>query len=79
MQKRMIDAMAAIPGVKSVGWSTAAAIGCGLEHELDVFTDETTDLRPSNAAAKPFMYNISPEYFHAAGTPLLAGRDLHMA
>ncbi len=23
---------------------------------------------------KPCMYNISPEYFHAAGTALLAGR-----
>src|SRR5229473_5138693 len=40
-----------------------------------VFTDETTDLRPSNAAAEAIMYNISPEYFHAAGTALLAGRD----
>ena len=39
-----------------------------------VFTDETTDLRPSNAAAMPFLYNVSPEYFHAAGTALLAGR-----
>jgi ABC-type antimicrobial peptide transport system permease subunit len=41
-----------------------------------VFTDETTDLRPSNAAARPVMYSISPEYFHAAGTALLAGRDI---
>ena len=44
-----------------------------------VFTDETTDLRPSNAAADAFMFNISPDYFHAAGTALLAGRDLHLA
>ena len=25
------------------------------------------------------MYSISPEYFRAAGTALLAGRTLHMA
>ena len=30
--------------------------------------------RPSNAAADAFMFNISPEYFHAAGTALLSGR-----
>ena len=39
-----------------------------------VFTDNTTDLRPSNAAAHALMYIISPEYFHAAGTALLSGR-----
>ena len=39
-----------------------------------VFTDKTTDLRPSNAAAQAIMFNISPEYFHAAGTALLMGR-----
>ena len=39
-----------------------------------VFTDETTDLRSSNAAADAFIFSISPEYFHAAGTVLLSGR-----
>jgi ABC-type antimicrobial peptide transport system permease subunit len=33
-----------------------------------------TDLRPSNAVATPFLFSISPEYFHAAGTALLSGR-----
>jgi ABC-type antimicrobial peptide transport system permease subunit len=39
-----------------------------------VFTDQTSDLSPSNAAASPFLFRISPEYFQAAGTALLAGR-----
>jgi len=39
-----------------------------------VFTDKTTDLTPPNAAAEVLMLKISPEYFHAAGTALLAGR-----
>ena len=37
-------------------------------NESIVFTDKTTDLRPSNATANALMYNISPEYFQAAGT-----------
>jgi ABC-type antimicrobial peptide transport system permease subunit len=40
----------------------------------NVFTDGTTDLRPSNAATKAYVYHISPEYFHAEGTALLSGR-----
>jgi hypothetical protein len=39
-----------------------------------IFTDQTTDLKPSNAVANAIRFNISPGYFHAAGTALLAGR-----
>jgi hypothetical protein len=39
-----------------------------------VFTNETKDLRPSNAVANSFMFSISSNYFHAAGTTLLPGR-----
>ncbi len=73
MQRQMIDAMAAIPGVKSVGLVDLPALTFD-GHRMIVFTDKTTDLRPSNAAAQPFMFNISPEYFDAAGTTLLFGR-----
>jgi ABC-type antimicrobial peptide transport system permease subunit len=45
-------------------------------NDSNVFTDETTDLRPATAAADAMMFGISPEYFQAAGTTLLAGRGL---
>ena len=73
MQKRMIDALAAIPGVESVGLANGVPMGDGAGDSI-VFTDNTTDLRPSNAVADAPVFNISPEYFHAAGTALLAGR-----
>ena len=76
MQRRMIDAMETIPGVKSVGLVGQYPPTAIMWNTPIVFTDETTDLRPSNAAARPVMYSISPEYFHAAGTALLAGRDI---
>ena len=75
MQRRMIDALATIPGVKSVGLVSQHPLGGGLSSE-DVFTDQTTDLRTSNAAANAAIFEISPEYFHAAGTTLLEGRAL---
>jgi predicted permease len=75
MQKRMIDALETIPGVKSVGSVDRLPLYYGA-NSSNVFTDKTTDLRPSNAAAEAMMYNISPEYFDAARTTLLAGRTL---
>jgi ABC-type antimicrobial peptide transport system permease subunit len=68
----MIDSLEAIPGVKSVGLVSVIPLGGGGETE-DVFTGQTADLRTSNAAANVQVFKISPEYFHAAGTSLVAG------
>ena len=73
MQRRMIEAVETIPGVAQVGSSNATPLG-GVAIKPAVFKDETTDLRQSNAAATAFQYSISPNYFQAAGTSLLAGR-----
>ncbi|HEY6253105.1 MAG TPA: ABC transporter permease [Candidatus Angelobacter sp.] len=73
MQRRMIDALATIPGVKSVGLTDLPPLTFD-GHRISIFTDKTTDLRPGNAAAHPFMYDVSPEYFDAAGTTMVSGR-----
>jgi predicted permease len=73
MQKRMIEALATISGVESVGLADQVPLGDS-PGGSNVFTDNTSDLRPSNAAANSLMFKISPEYFHAAGTALLSGR-----
>jgi ABC-type antimicrobial peptide transport system permease subunit len=76
MQKRMIDAMASISGVTSVGLVNIPPLQAACCSESNIFTDKTADLRPSNAAARVIMFSISPEYLQVAGTPLLGGRDL---
>jgi len=73
MQRQMIDALKTIPGVDSVGLISQIPLGGGGSTE-DVFTDQTTDLKTTNAAANVARFEISPEYFHAAGTALLKGR-----
>jgi predicted permease len=75
MQRRMIDALQTIPGVQSVGFVSEIPLGGG-GSTADVFTEQTTDLRTSNAAANVRVFKISPEYLHAAATSLLAGRGL---
>ena len=74
MQRRMIDAVQAIPGVDSVGSVQYPPLEIPGSWQSLVYTDTTEDLSPSNAAADPSMYNISPDYFRASGTSLLAGR-----
>ena len=70
MQRRMIDALAGIPGVRSVGLADQLPLWAGW-NRVSVFTDRTTDLRPANAAAGAITYKVSPDYFRAAGTALL--------
>jgi predicted permease len=73
MQRRMIEALEAIPGVTSVGLVEWTPLSGGAQGTL-VFTEQTSDFRPGNAAAFALMLRISPEYFRAAGTSLLSGR-----
>src|SRR5215831_5364739 len=73
MQRRMIDAATAIPGVESVGLTDALLLND--QNTSNIFTDGTADLRPSNAAASIYTYHVSPEYLRAEGTTLLAGRS----
>jgi predicted permease len=74
VQRRMLDAIAAIPGVTAVGYTTHVPLSLG-GGDSYVYTDATTDFRPTNQAADAMNYSISPGYLEAAGTRLLAGRD----
>ena len=77
MQLRMLDEVGAIPGVTAVGYIEQIPLGLG-GGDSDVFTDTTTDFRPTNQAADAMNYMVSPGYIDAAGTKLLAGRNLRM-
>lgn len=74
MQKRMLEGMQAIPGVESAGLIDSPPLGDG-PNSMGVFRDETTDLRQANSAGDVTVFNVSPEYLHAARTALLAGRN----
>jgi predicted permease len=75
MQRRMIDALRALPGVEQVGIVSSPPLHMGWD-DVNVFSDQTTDLKPSNAATDAISFSVSPEYFQAAGTALLSGRTL---
>jgi predicted permease len=73
IQKRMIAAVHAIPGVEAVGLADQVPLG-DTAPDANVFADATSDLRPANAVVDALMFKVSPEYFSAAGTGLLTGR-----
>ncbi len=75
MQQRMLDTAAAIPGVTAVGYTSALPLSLGAGDSF-VYSDTTTDFRPTNVAADAMTYNVSPGFLDAAGTRLLAGRNM---
>lgn len=77
MQKRMIEAAQSIPSVTSVGVADRLPLSIG-GNDSDVYTDATTDYRPTSSVTDAQQFNVSPDYFHAAGTALLAGRLFNM-
>lgn len=77
MQHRILERVSAIPGVSAAGYASQLPLSMGGGDSF-VYTDQTTDFRPTNYAADAMNYNISPGYLKAAGTRLLAGRDFTM-
>jgi predicted permease len=74
MQKRMVEAIATIPGVQSVGLTDALLLND--QSTSSIYRDQTTDVRPANAAlGDVYTYHVSPDYLHAEGTTLVSGRS----
>jgi predicted permease len=73
MQRTMLDAVAAIPGVTAAGYANRLPLNIGW-NDSTIYADSTTDYKPSNAIADAMDYHVSPGYFEAAATRLWQGR-----
>lgn len=71
----MIEEAARIPGVTAVGTIDEVPLGTG-GSVTPIYRQGTTDFRPTNSIFSAKYFAISPGYLSAAGTRLLAGRDL---
>lgn len=78
MEQRLLESIGNIPGVSNVGFIDNLPLSLG-GGDSYVYTDATTDFRPTNYAADAMNYRISPGYLEAAGTRLIAGRNLTLA
>jgi predicted permease len=73
MQRRMLDAVTNLSGVASVGSIDFVPLGLGW-NETAIYAQTATDFRQSKEIGEAITCVVSPQYFQAAGTTLLAGR-----
>jgi predicted permease len=74
-QKEMIEAVRNLPGVTAVGAARETPMSWP-RRVVPVYRPGTTEFTPDNQALTTHVYPVSPEYLRAAGTVLLAGRDV---
>jgi predicted permease len=74
MENDMLDKLAAIPGVASVGWASAAPLE-GINQQSDLLYARDKTYSPGQIPpVRGFRY-ISPGFLKTGGTPFIAGRD----
>jgi predicted permease len=75
-QRQLQEKVAQLPGVEAAAYADATPLSQDTSSTPSIFSEQTTDFRPSNKAFGAYGFNVSPGYFTAAETPLLAGRDV---
>jgi predicted permease len=77
MQNSILDKLAAIPGVTSTGFAASVPMS-GAEPAWNQIYIEGKNYKGDNAPMRLYNY-VSPGYFHAAGTRIVAGREFTWA
>jgi predicted permease len=77
-QRQLLERVSQIPGVDAAGYANTTPLS-GDTFVSAVFSQQSSDFRPSKKAFYAYNYDISPGYLTAAGTSLLAGRDVSFA
>jgi predicted permease len=76
-EKKMLTAVAEIPGVTAVGYTDRLPLTAS-GNDSCVFKDSDADFRQVNCRADAQQFDVSPDYFRAAETTMLAGRTFTM-
>ena len=74
-QRQLLERVLQIPGVEAAGYANTTPLSFE-QAGTAVFSQDSSDFRPSKRAFDTYFYDVSPGYLAASGTPLLAGRDV---
>ena len=77
-QRQLLERVSQLPGVTAAAYAQSTPLSLDTS-DSNVYSQQTTDFRRSNRAFDAYNYYVSPAYFAAAETPLLAGRDVSFA
>lgn len=77
-QRQLLERVSQLPGVERAAYADCTPLNqdAGVS---PVFSQQTTDFKPSNKAFETYDFAVSPGYFAAAETPLLTGREISAA
>ncbi len=74
-QRQLLERVSQLPGVEAAAYGQSTPLSLDTS-DSNVYSQQATDFRSSNRAFSAYNYEVSPGYFAAAGTSLLAGRDV---
>jgi predicted permease len=77
-QRQLLEKVSQLPAVQAAGYANHTPLSVKAS-AVDIFSQQTSDFRPSNVAFNGYDYDVSPGYFAASQTRLLAGRDVSFA
>lgn len=77
-QRQLLDRVRQLPGVTAAAYAHTTPLSQDTS-SVAVYPQQTTDFRPSTRAFVGYSFNVSPGYFTATETPMLAGRDVSFA
>ena len=76
-QRQLLERVSQMPGVVAAGYASTTPLGESVT--TAVFSQQTTDFRPTNKVFESYFYDVSPGYFGAAETRLIEGRDIRFS
>jgi len=77
-QRQLLERVSQLPGAAAAAYASSTPLSMDAP-DMNIYSQQTSDYRPSNRAFGSYFYDVSPGYFAAAGTTLLAGRELSFA
>ena len=73
-ERQLQEKVSQLPGVEAAGYAHGTPL---TDQPISaVYSQQTTDFRPSSRVFQTYFYDVSPGYLTAAATPLLEGRDI---
>ena len=76
MQRQLLDAVSSLPGVTAAAFSDTTPMALD-QSSTSVFDEGTTQFNSTTQKLIASYYQVSPGYFGAVGTTLLAGREFN--